>query len=493
MPMSSLPAAILSHMIAINNVPPPPLRNIPNLKMSKHIDYGQLKALCHIRGLQRQSIYSDSSAHNIFMKQYPKVFLHKKTRLPKLFKREERRKSTEDKEESPCQQPGDSHNIADHVKKAHGDHTSYGPKKDMENLVEFLAILKKLPVHRTAYEHKTVLKMLKTIPDLTSQLSDEHLKTLSKNLISETWMKGSTVAGNDGFYIILKGVAQPQIKDNKNKFEENESTASFVPQSFNGTIFNEDLRNSILAAMNPSSRGSLLRRWSTFGSLEITPDTEAQVFSVVTLDDCEFLKIPAKEYEKLKLEKAKLENVQKLKLIRKCPYYEEWPTLSIYELTALIKWKKFPPGHVIVESGNIISFVGYINSGYCNIYRGVIGFVRLQPNKVKKCQKFVHMGELKERESFGEISVLLQVPFTCTIITGKEVEMAIIEDKDLLELDPVTQKLMLQTAKPTFGHLTDDQTLKRSLYYNGIIPGIGKWNHYWTSIPRNLKDTLVDY
>lgn len=41
------------------------------------------------------------------------------------------------------------------------------------------------------------------------------------------------------------------------------------------------------------------------------------------------------------------------------------------------------------------------------------------------------MGKLNEKESFGEISVLLQVPFTCTIVTGKEVEMAIIEDKDL--------------------------------------------------------------
>lgn len=39
------------------------------------------------------------------------------------------------------------------------------------------------------------------------------------------------------------------------------------------------------------------------------------------------------------------------------------------------------------------------------------------------------MGQLNEKESFGEISVLLQVPFTCTVITGKEVEMAVIEDK----------------------------------------------------------------
>lgn len=50
----------------------------------------------------------------------------------------------------------------------------------------------------------------------------------------------------------------------------------------------------------------------------------------------------------------------------------------------------------------------------------------------KKIQKLVYMGKLNEKESFGEINVLLQVPFTCTIVTGNEVEMAIIEDKDIL-------------------------------------------------------------
>lgn len=49
----------------------------------------------------------------------------------------------------------------------------------------------------------------------------------------------------------------------------------------------------------------------------------------------------------------------------------------------------------------------------------------------KKIQKHVYMGRLNEKESFGEISVLLHIPFTCTIVTGEDVEMAIIEDKDL--------------------------------------------------------------
>ncbi|XP_015393976.2 cyclic nucleotide-binding domain-containing protein 1 isoform X2 [Panthera tigris] len=495
MPLPSLSAAILSHMIAINNVPPPPLRSLPKLKMSKYIDYGQLNALCHMRGLQSsQSSYSILSAHNMFIKQYPKIFLKKKTRLPKLFKQEEKREPTEGTEELQPQQPDDSHNIAIHVKKARGGPTLYEPKKLEEKLVEFLDILKKLPIYRTLHEHRTVWKMLKTIPDLTSQLTDEHLKTLSRSVISETWVKGSTVVGNDGFYIILKGSARPQTKAYKDLIDENESASSFIPQSFQGFVSNEDFKN-ILAEMHTPSCDPMLRQWSTFGTLEVTAQTESDTkeYSVITEEDCEILKIPAKDYVRLKSENIKLENKEKMKLIHKCPYYEEWPTLSICELVALIKWKKFPPGHVVVESGKIISFVAYIYSGYCNIYRNIVGLMKLQPKKVKKNQKLVCMGKLNEKESFGEISVLLQVPFTCTIVTGKEVEMAIIEDKDLFELDPVTKQLMLHTAKPTFGHLKDDKTMKNSLYYNGIIPGFGKWDHCWTSIPRNLKDTLISY
>ncbi|KAF6098946.1 cyclic nucleotide binding domain containing 1 [Phyllostomus discolor] len=517
MPVSSLSSAILSHMRAINSVPPPPPRSLPSLKASKHIDYGQLNALCHMSGQQSSwSTLNILSAHDKFIKQYPKIFLQKKTRLPKLSKQEETRKPSEETEETqPQQSDDDSHNIAVYVKKARGGRTLYGSKKTEEKLEEFLAILKKLPIHRTQHEHNTVWKMLKTIPDLASQLTDDHLKTFSKNVISETWVKGSTVVGNDGFYIILKGLARPRTQVYKNLIEENVSTASFIPQRFHSLISSDDLENTMLAEMHMPVCDLMLRPWNTFGTLEVTAQVQSELkeYSVVTEEDCEILKIPAKNYAKLKLEKTKLENKQIVKLIRKCPYYEEWPTLSIYELVLLVKWKRFPPGHVIVESGSIISFVAYINSGHCNIYRNIVGLVKLQSKKVKKIKKLVYMGQLKKQESFGEISVLLQDPFPCTVITGDEVEMAVIEDKDLFELDPVTQQLMLQTAKPTFGHLTDedvrneylrkeqqkewndfkDKTMKDTLYYNGIIPGFGKWNHNWTSIPRNLKDTLVSY
>ncbi|KAM5211473.1 cyclic nucleotide-binding domain-containing protein 1 [Hipposideros larvatus] len=725
-----------------------------SLKMSKHIDYGQLNALCHTRGLQSSwNMCTILSVHNKFIKQYPKIFVQDKNRLPKLFKHEGQRNSTKGPEKRQSQRAdGDSHNIAVYIKKARGGHSLYGPKESEEQLEEVLAILKKLPIYRTLREHNTVWKMLKTVPDLTSQLNDEHLRILSKNVISETWVKGSTgssggckqrsshntglpgsspvgagkwgactprprlpcctglrrtggalaapaappraqarppgarptsgsghvtgtraaacrvvgesvgplhdlplrgapgrqqqadvvtrgkqatwhfsgegprcetsgdfpgpfssdrlnavscrvpvvpapagsvrgllrmtpsekalLVGSDGVYVLLKGLARPQAQLHTTLIEENEAATSFVRRRFHSVVFSDDVGDAargdvhvppcdsemgsgllgsepwlnspgvdsgrwrcsrqkraqepvkapLVSTVEPQQthrvaertqprcvvgRAPQLRPWSTFGTLEVTAQiqVESKEYSVVTEEDCEILKIPAKDYAKLKSEKTQLKNKQIVKLIQKCPYYEEWPTLSIYDLVLLVKWKRFPPGHVIVESGNIISFVAYINSGYCNVYRNIVGLVRLQSKKVKKIQKLVYMGQLNEKQSFGEISVLRQVPFTCTVITGKEVEMAVIEDKDLFELDPVTQQLMLQTAKPTFDHLTDedvkneylqkeqqkewndfkDKTMKSSLYYNGIIPGFGKWDHYWTSVPKNLKDTLVIY
>ncbi|XP_074175202.1 cyclic nucleotide-binding domain-containing protein 1 [Rhinolophus sinicus] len=433
MPLSSLSSNLLSHMTALRSVPPPPLRGVPSLKMSKHIDYGQLNALCHTRGLQSSwNTCTILSVHNKFIKQYPKIFLQGRNRLPKLFKQEGQRNPTKGTEESQPQQVEDgSHDIAVYVKKARGGHSLYRSKESKEQLEELLSILKKLPIHRTLREHNTVWKMLKTVPDLTSQLTDEHLKILSKSVISETWVKGSTVVANDGLYVLLQGLARPRTQMHSDLIEEDESPAAFKPQNFHSFVFCDDLENATLAEMYLPSVFSQLRPWSTFGTLEVLAQVqlEPEEYSVVTEEDCEILKIPAKNYAKLKSEKRRLKKNQIVKLIQKCPYYEEWPTLSIYDLVLLVKWKKFPPGHVIVESGNIISFVAYINSGYCNVYRNIVGLARLQSKKVKKIQKLVYMGQLNEKESFGEISVLLQVPFTCTVITGKEVEMAVIEDK----------------------------------------------------------------
>ena len=44
-----------------------------------------------------------------------------------------------------------------------------------------------------------------------------------------------------------------------------------------------------------------MKKWGVFGSLKGTDEMEESERSVVTDYDCEILKIPTKEYEKLKL------------------------------------------------------------------------------------------------------------------------------------------------------------------------------------------------
>lgn len=46
---------------------------------------------------------------------------------------------------------------------------------------------------------------------------------------------------------------------------------------------------------------------------------------------------------------------------------------------------------VLVESGTVISFVGFINSGYCNIYRNVVGLMSLRLNKMVSFNLFVDL------------------------------------------------------------------------------------------------------
>lgn len=79
-------------------------------------------------------------------------------------------------------------------------------------------------------------------------------------------------------------------------------------------------------------------------------------------------------------EEKKLENKQKVKLIRQCPYYEEWPTLSIYELVGLIKWKKFPPGHgeFNATSDHFLYIIWYYwNLQFFIVFKFYITFLRM--------------------------------------------------------------------------------------------------------------------
>ncbi|XP_031802814.1 cyclic nucleotide-binding domain-containing protein 1 [Sarcophilus harrisii] len=484
------------------------------LQPSKNINYVQLEKLCEIEGLKAGiGAQSTKEAHETFMKHYKKIFQKEKRILPYI-------PTAPTGKISPLisssfgSMVDELHNISLYIRNVHGHTDIELALKFKDKMEEFIEILKKFPIHRNVAERHFVYKMMKTMPDLISQLTHEDFKALSRNITVETWLKGTTVLANESFYVILKGTVRPRCKIYKKMIEA-------VPTNFFSDIttelssedefFQESPLTGYRSLINPHY--IILGPWSGFGTLTELPEPKigSNLYSLVMEDDCELLKINAKEYARVKEEQAKTEKLVREELIHKCPYYRNWPKLSVDELTVHIKWKRYPPGHVLVTDGEIISFVAYIQSGFCNVYREVIGLVKYGVRKTKKKRRRVFMGKLQEKESFGEISVLLQIPFTCTIITGSEVEMGIINAEDMLELDWVTRKLVLQTAEQTFGYLTDedvqkeymtlqqrkewknfkDKVIQSSLDYRGIKPGSGKWRHRWTR-RENFKKSVAD-
>lgn len=64
---------------------------------------------------------------------------------------------------------------------------------------------------------------------------------------------------NDGFYVILKGLARPQTNVYKNLIEGSDSPVSLIPQSFHSFILSEKFKNSTLAKMYLHSHDSMVR------------------------------------------------------------------------------------------------------------------------------------------------------------------------------------------------------------------------------------------
>lgn len=48
------------------------------------------------------------------------------------------------------------------------------------------------PILRTEEEHEAVYKIMKVIPDINEQLSEEEIKEISKVVLREYWVKEST-------------------------------------------------------------------------------------------------------------------------------------------------------------------------------------------------------------------------------------------------------------------------------------------------------------
>ncbi|KAI7792694.1 putative cyclic nucleotide-binding domain-containing protein 1, partial [Triplophysa rosa] len=354
------------------------------------------------------------------------------------------------------------------------------------------------PIQRSQHEHYVIYKLLKGIHSVTSQLSSQELKQISTITTIETWDRGQIIFGHNGFYLILTGSVKPHIRE----------------------TLKEDQKVSTIAA-----GGS----FGSFGSVNAL-DGDAIIQCVLTLETCEILKISCFGCLKLKKDILAQDCAVKMTLIQSCQLYLRWPKLSINHLADGTHLKTFPANQVffphcrwlayhittvlyqrdgerdprsemrlesetvLVKEGEICPFVVFIGHGECNILQDVGSLMK--PMDKKDCKiKFVVVGKLGPKQSFGEVSILLDRPSPCTIITATEVHGGIIQAESLKELDAVTTSLILQTAQPICGKLSKEEVMKEfltqermkkwelekkkilsdSVFYNGVHPGSGKW------------------
>ncbi|XP_069047209.1 cyclic nucleotide-binding domain-containing protein 1 isoform X2 [Lepisosteus oculatus] len=382
------------------------------------IDYTRLQDLCNLKRLcERSNLQSTDEAHDIFMMSYPKLFLQPKKVLPSIPQSDSKLLKTSQKKASQISKRQGQYQMGKKL---------MDPIRTSSNQAGLvIRVLKKIPIERTQAEHQAVLRLLRGFPGVTGQLSQQELRQLSSLVITESWEKGQTIFGNNGFYVILKGSVKSQTQQDKKQTEEQNTVLGFG---------------------------------CCFGTLEEVQNYESnRVLCFTAQENCEILKISHRDYATIKKENyifayqeiASRDQAMKEDLIRQCPFYEQWPKLSISKLATLIEMRNLPASYVLVREGDICPFAAYIRHGECNILQDIGALVKKRFGKMH-----VVVGKLTEKQSFGEVSILSEQPSTCTIITATEVELGVIQPEALKGLDKVTRSLMLQTAQPTYGKLS---------------------------------------
>ncbi|XP_056306976.1 cyclic nucleotide-binding domain-containing protein 1 [Danio aesculapii] len=408
------------------------------------IDYTQLTQLTQLN----DSMSSTEETHKRFMKLYEGIFQRPQTSLLK--------------KQLKCRMhPPVKPSIYEAVQEV-SRHQPHGKLAQESLMNQAIKALKKLPIERSQSEHHVINKLLMGVHSLSSTLGSQELKQISTITTVETWDRGQIIFAHNGFYLVLKGSVKP----------------------FNHETLREDQTVSTIAT------------GGSFGSCEPVNAAEGSdiVQCVLTLETCELLKISRSGYEKLIKDILARNHEVKASLIQGCQLYLHWPKLSINHLVDGMQLKTFPANQVLVKEGNICSFVAFIARGECNILQDVGSLIKSVDTKSCRVRSVV-VGKLGPKQSFGEVSILLEQPSPCTVITATEVHGGIIQPECVKGLDSVTTSLILQTAQPVCGKLSEEEVMKEfltqermkkwelekrkilseALFYNGVQPGRGKW------------------
>ncbi|CAM9482727.1 unnamed protein product [Lampetra fluviatilis] len=140
------------------------------------------------------------------------------------------------------------------------------------------------PFERIEADRQAVSRFLHSIPELSSKLSADDLRTLNCGITLESWPAGATVTGAHGVYVILKGAVVPNALSIERPFVA--------------------ARHSSQSSTQPPCRPlARMGQGEYFGSLECSsPEwrdaglSDCRVRSVTTESPCELMRVSVSEF-----------------------------------------------------------------------------------------------------------------------------------------------------------------------------------------------------
>uniref|UniRef100_A0A2C9MAN1 Cyclic nucleotide-binding domain-containing protein n=1 Tax=Biomphalaria glabrata TaxID=6526 RepID=A0A2C9MAN1_BIOGL len=477
----------------------------PNLRIPIHssvktplIDYKKLSWLCPVntnKANDRNDAYSEID-HETFMLEYKKVFMPESPvkRCLQYYNDKEKEQNSSSSSlntlavnttTSPkslqnvnaSEQP--SFDVRDYLPLLHRVKKTEDKKVlQRESIQTLRQILTKHPFERTATENDLIFSNLQNFDFFKNNIEPDVLKELSVLAQLETWPDDDFVVyGKTGIHMVLKGSVVPK----------------YTPYLVAGV---DGVYPSKFTCCDEDDL-PLLSAGECFGTWLPYEDPFSEELSVITLEpNCEFLKFTVSDYRRIKEHIKHREESEKLDLLLHCEQYKLWPKQPLSSLAETVEWVVYPPNTVLASEGYKSPFIGFIQSGECHVLRQVEVFHTLKNGKKEQRTKQVVVGKLSQHSSFAEISLLLDEPLTCSIITTTKVRLGIIQPEKLISLDDVTKQLLRQSNTRTFGHLSQEeiqteylqQELKRQwnefkhsqvlevINARGIRPGYGKWS-----------------
>ena len=482
------------------------------------IDYEKLKELNLIVSSANQQEENDNDRHKTIMANFDSIFLKLEKPLPgipnkptKAFQlshahvKRPKSRFIADRQKLEASDPPTkydnplSHDIRFYTMKKSVDFVRGQPMNDdlvfakEKNIASLYSLIKKLPFQRTRKEHKQVYRLMRDLwpNELDSLLNDSQtqypvLKELASVASLDTCNEaGLTVFGNTGLHLILRGSARPQTLPylrSDHKLTENDSQDFPCPTP----LLKRRLVHKLISG-----------DW--FGTLKKVEGREinSKVLTLITLEPCQFLKIPINDYQRiLERIKQRIQN-EKVNVVKAVSPYDKWAGMSIGKLAALMEWKTFSAGSVIMAEAEISPYIVFIRDGNCNVFRQVEALKTLPNGRKKRLFKNVLMGKLGAGDALGEYSILEQKPFSCTVVAVTDLDVGVIYPYKLEELDVTIRTLFSQSVQPKFADITEDdihtnfieqqmkddwnqlkqKVLLQTINHCGIRPGYGKWSN----------------